>query len=54
MIEVILPSGSEIEAFMVTVWLISPLVGDVTTITGGLFSGNGELAVPSDELYDFS
>ena len=35
MIEVILPSGSDIDACMVTAWLISPLIGDVTTITGG-------------------
>jgi hypothetical protein len=41
MIEVILPSGSEIDAFMITVWLISPLIGEVTTITGDLFTGNG-------------
>jgi hypothetical protein len=39
MIEVIFPSGSEIDAFMVTDWLISPSIGDATTITGGLFTG---------------
>jgi hypothetical protein len=38
MIEVILPSASEIDAFMVTVWLISPLIGDETRIAGGLFA----------------
>jgi hypothetical protein len=39
MIEVIFPSGSEIDAFMVTGWLISPLIGDETRIAGGLFTG---------------
>jgi hypothetical protein len=39
MIEVILPSGSEIDVFMVTAWLISPLIGDETSIAGGLFAG---------------
>jgi hypothetical protein len=38
MIEVILPSLSEIDAFMVTVWLTSPLIGDETRIAGGLFA----------------
>jgi hypothetical protein len=38
MIEVIFPSGSEIDAFMITFWLISPVIGEVTTIVGGLFT----------------
>jgi hypothetical protein len=38
MIEVILPSGSEINALMITGWLISPLIGEVTMITGGCLS----------------
>jgi hypothetical protein len=36
--EVILPSGSEIDAFMITVWLIFPSIGDLTVITGGSFT----------------
>jgi hypothetical protein len=36
--EVILPSGSEIDAFMITVWLISPSIGDMTAILGGSFT----------------
>jgi hypothetical protein len=36
--EVTLPSGSEIDAFMITVWLISPSIGDTTAIIGGWFT----------------
>jgi hypothetical protein len=36
--EVILPSGSEIDAFMITVWLISPSIGVMTAIIGGSFT----------------
>jgi hypothetical protein len=38
MIEVILPSGSEIDALMITFWLISPVIREVTRIVGGLFT----------------
>ena len=38
MIELILPSGSEIDAFMITFWLNSPVIGEVTTIVGALFT----------------
>jgi hypothetical protein len=38
MIEVILPSGSEIDALMMTFWLISPVIREVRTIVGGLFT----------------
>jgi hypothetical protein len=36
--EVILPSGSEIDAFMITVWLTTPSIGDLTVIIGGSFT----------------